>query len=185
MSIQFFKWGSASAFSNMQHSWMLYCPLYTGMACPQCECSDFQHSFYTIVNHIAFVHSEWAFVFQTVCLRWCETTLVAFVLTFLHCVFTNVISNCSPERIYIYSQSLHFVWIFSAVYFQSSNDLRINYHIGYICQTFLTWENFCTTSALSPEMRPLPSVSIHVHLQVVSTRKRFTHIAHSSHSEGL
>ena len=40
---------------------------------------------------------------QTVCLRWCVTTLVAFVLTFLHCVFTNDISNCSPERIYIHT----------------------------------------------------------------------------------
>ena len=40
---------------------------------------------------------------QIVCLRWCVTTLAAFVLTFLLCVFTNVISNCSPERIYIHT----------------------------------------------------------------------------------
>ena len=90
------------------------------------------------------------------------------------CVYKCYFKLLAWEDIYIYSQSLHFVWIFSAVYFQSSNDLRINYHIGCICQTFLTLENFCTTSALSPEMRPLPSVSFHVHLQVVSTRKRFS-----------
>ena len=117
---------------------------------------------------------EWAFVLSN-CLptmMWNHTG--CFVLTFLLCVYKWYFKLLAWEDIYIYSQSLHFVWIFSAVYFQSSNDLRINYHIGYICQTFLTWENFCTTSALSPEMRPLPSVSFHVHLQVVSTRKRFS-----------
>ena len=83
-------------------------------------------------------------LFQIARLRAYIFTLITFCLNILHCVFS------------------------------SSNDLRINYHIGCICQTFLTWENFCTTSALSPEMRPLPSVSFHVHLQVVSTRKRFS-----------
>ena len=39
---------------------------------------------------------------QTVCLRWCETTLVALFWLF-SCVFTNDISNCSPERIYIHT----------------------------------------------------------------------------------
>ena len=83
-------------------------------------------------------------LFQIARLRGYIFTLITFCLNILHCVFS------------------------------SSNDLRINYHIGCICLTFLTWENFCTTSTLSPEMRPLPSVSFNVHLQVVSTRKCFS-----------
>ena len=52
-------------------------------------------------------------------------------------------------------------------------------------QTIPTLENFCTTPlfvSTSPEIRPLPSVSLHAHLQVVSIRKV---LAHSSHAEAL
>ena len=44
-------------------------------------------------------------------------------------------------------------------------------------QTIPTLENFCTTPlfvSTSPEIRPLPSVSLHAHLQVVSIRKPFS-----------
>ena len=34
-------------------------------------------------------------------------------------------------------------------------------------------EMFVTISSMSALVRPFPSVSVHVHLQVVSTRKRF------------
>ena len=44
---------------------------------------------------------------KTACLRWCVFTLVAFVLTFLHCVFSNVNLNCSPERIYIHTPCIY------------------------------------------------------------------------------
>ena len=43
-------------------------------------------------------------------------------------------------------------------------------------------EMFVTISSMSALVRPFPSVSVHVHLQVVSTRKL---LAHSSHAEGL
>ena len=59
--------------------------------------------------------------------------------TFLHCVFSNVSSNCLPERNHSYTGcicSIFLQWGFSNV---SSNRLleRMHSHTGCICSTFL------------------------------------------------
>ena len=69
---------------------------------------------------------------------WCVTTLVASVWTFLHCVYKCQFGNGHFKLLAwedIYSHSLH-LYEYSSLYFQSSNGLRIHYHIGCICLLF-------------------------------------------------
>ena len=55
-------------------------------------------------------------------------------------------------------------------------------------QTLPTWENFCTTSAYASTFsrnKAFTQRELHVHLQVVSTRKCFSDSEHISHKESL
>ena len=105
---------------------------------------------------------------KTACLRWCVFTLVAFVLTFLHCVFSNESSNDLLEM--RHSRIGCICVTFLLHYWFSQGNININPSFTNIIIFNMLihhnqvgnvpWKSFSTTSALSPEMRPLSRVSL-------------------------
>ena len=80
--------------------------------------------------------------FQIAWLRRCVITLFAFVLAFTHCVFSDVSSNCLPERsahpsIHVLSLYKRMKSHISCIYLTFSDVCFQMLPTGYICLTFI------------------------------------------------
>ena len=94
-----------------------------------------------------YLHLWWFYLlFSTVRFKMCPQIVYSrgcivgcIWLAFLHCVFSNVSSNCLHQRKHSHIGCICLIFYFHVFAYASSNwmNMRMHSHIGYICLIFL------------------------------------------------